>query len=103
MDIEFSTARAIIDHLRNNGITVTRVGYDGRDGGGVKFRNATTDEIMAEATATDSATLDTSTGGYVWLVWGNGLDVIADYSEDMEHYLTPIHAQLAILERHYGN
>ena len=97
MSIELSTARAIIDHLRNNGITITRVGYDGY--GGEHFNNAHTDEIMAAATATASATLDTSTGGYVWLVWGNGLDVIADYSEDMEYYLTPIHAQLETIER----
>lgn len=97
MDIEFSTARAIIDHLRNNGVTVTRVGLGG--GGGVRFNNAVTDQIMEYATATDSATLDTSNGGFVWLVWGNGFDVIADYSDNMEEYLAPIYDRLAILER----
>lgn len=98
MSIELSTARAIIDHLRYNGITVTRVGYDGI--GGKHFDNAFTYEIMNAATATSSATLDTSNGGYVWLVWGNGYDVIADYTDNLEDYLEPVLDRLEILERH---
>lgn len=99
MHNEYATARAIIDTLRNNGITITRVGYDGRDGGGERFNDATTDEIMAAATATDSATLDTSDGEYVWLVWGNGFDVIADYSTGLEEIMEPIEDRLAFMER----
>lgn len=97
MNIEHSTARAIIDHFRNNGITITRVGYDGT--GGERFNDAHTDDIMAAATATDSATLDTSTGGYVWLVWGNGYDVIADYSDDLEDVMAPVLDRIETLER----
>lgn len=99
MHNEYATARTIIDTLRRHGITVTRVGYDGRDGGGERFNDATTEEIMAAATATDSATFDTSNGEYVWLVWGNGFDVIADYSAGLEEIMEPIEDRLETLER----
>ena len=88
-NIEHSIARSVNEALRDNDITITRVGYDGT--GGVRFKQAPSiARIMEEATATDSATLDTSTDEYVWLVWGNDLDVIADYSEGLEDILAPV-------------